>query len=129
MSGNSRILYRHIKDRNQFMYKVSFTEFVRPNARQIVHTYSVTEDIHKKFLEIEQSGGRLTVEDLNTGLYNVCLEIPGLADFISDLCTSNKIESLLNQIILNFDKKEFLEFKKSMEREEDIPDEFDLQGN
>lgn len=99
--------------------KIKFTEFVRPNARKVVQEYTSTPEVYSKFLEIEKLGLRLTLEDLNTGLYNVCIEIPNEADFISRLCASDGIEDSFNKMILDFKKDEFIDFRKSLDSEDE----------
>jgi hypothetical protein len=91
------------------MKTITAIEFVRPNARQRPYEIEVSDEAAAKFELITNLGLRLTVENLNTGLFSTCIEVPDVGDIYMDLCVESKIPKSLENMLIRFNERDMVE--------------------
>lgn len=96
--------------------QVEVTQFMRPDGRQVAHQLTIKDDCEASYKAILSVGARLTAEQLMNGTVSQTIEtnegdfditLTGGSDF-----TKNK--EALEEMILRFDKDEFVKWDKGM---------------
>lgn len=84
------------------MKTITAIEFIRPNARQRPYQVEVSDAAAEKFNTLTKLGLRLTVEDLGTGLFNTCIELPGVDDVEMDICPPSMVNASFEKMLIRF---------------------------
>ncbi len=98
------------------MITIHFTQFLRPNGRQVPVTIEMRDEVAPKVKEIEACGCRLTAEHLRTGEVSFAIEEPLLGDMDVIVCANGpELVEPLHQMILRFSPQKFKDWLREME--------------
>lgn len=85
---------------------VPYIRFHRPNGRKTHEEIELAADLRQKLTALHDSGCRITMELLLTGMVSLCIEHP-YEDYAEELCAPEYIPEALEAMIDAFDRDAF----------------------
>lgn len=87
--------------------RVEVTQFIRPNARQVVKTTEISDSAADGYAAMKEAGGRLTAECIY-GIVSLTVEKPGVNDYLMELVRDGpSVEKAIARMLKNFNRAEY----------------------
>ena len=97
---------------------IEVLHFYLPNGRAEWEEVEIKDFLKEKYELIQKFGCRLTAEVLTNGKVSLCIENPDMDDFDIKVCENGpKVIEILENMIDNFNEREYLEYIKHYENE------------